>query len=514
MSNSPARPQPNVLVILTDQHSASVAGFAGDSAARTPNLDKLAAKSVRFTNAISPSPLCTPARMCLLTGKEANRCAAWQNHWAIFPEHITWPAHFAANGYRTCLVGKMHFGGRDQMQGFQDRPYGDLRHGLGHQPDPIDQFPGYSGARSAGITEIPESLLQENVVTREALAYILEHESREPDAPWFVCASYSRPHPPFTAPGRYIRASEGKVPMPPDGNDLPSEPYAKRLSDRYADLTRDETRLAREAYYACVEFVDHCIGELLDGLGNAGALDNTIVVYTSDHGEMGGSHGIWAKTVYYESSVAVPMLIKPPGGVGGAAVDHPASLIDLYPTTCALAGIPIPEGLDGVDLSPSVRDPLSAAAPREIRFSLFCLYGQAIAYPAPVPEDKPDFAWRLARTRDLKLVEIEGGQTLLFNLKDDPHERTNLANDARHAAERRRLHDALESQLGWSEIHRHLALDRERLKQFKSGERPTTPNQYRLPDGRIFDAEGDLYEARWLRLPDDTSGGIIPQQFG
>lgn len=90
------------------------------------------------------------------TGKEPHRCAGWSNHWAIFPEHITWPAHFSAHGYRTCLVGKMHFGGKAQMQGFARRPYGDLRHGLGHQPDPIDYFPAYAGPAGAGVTAIPE----------------------------------------------------------------------------------------------------------------------------------------------------------------------------------------------------------------------------------------------------------------------------------------------------------------------------------------------------------------------
>src|SRR4051812_20757577 len=93
--------RPNILLILTDQHDPSIAGFGGDAHVRTPNLDALAARSVQFDSAISPSPLCTPARMCLLTAKEPHRCAAWQNHWAIFPEHVTWPAHFAAHGYRT-----------------------------------------------------------------------------------------------------------------------------------------------------------------------------------------------------------------------------------------------------------------------------------------------------------------------------------------------------------------------------------------------------------------------------
>src|SRR5690606_7289141 len=121
--------RPNILFILSDQHDARIAGFAGNAVVDTANLDALATRAVRFDSAVCASPLCTPSRMSLLTGKEPHRCAAWNNHWVIFPEHVTWPAHFAAHGYRTALIGKMHFGGRDQMQGFQDRPYGDLRHG-------------------------------------------------------------------------------------------------------------------------------------------------------------------------------------------------------------------------------------------------------------------------------------------------------------------------------------------------------------------------------------------------
>ena len=123
----------------------------------------------------------------------------------IFPEHVTWPGHFARHGYRTCLVGKMHFGGHDQIQGFQVRPYGDLRHGLGHQPEPLELFPGYGTAESAAPTQIPESLLVDVVTTRETLSFVQEHADREPDTPWFVCTGYCRPHPPYTAPGRYLR---------------------------------------------------------------------------------------------------------------------------------------------------------------------------------------------------------------------------------------------------------------------------------------------------------------------
>jgi choline-sulfatase len=509
--------RPNILLILSDQHNANVAGFVGDSTARTQNLDRLAQRSVRFDNAICASPCCTPSRMCLLTGKDVHHCSAWNNHWVIFPEHLTWPAHFAQHGYRTCLVGKMHFGGKDQMQGFQHRPYGDLRHGLGHQPDPLDMFPAYHGALSAGVTEIPESLLQDNVTTREALAFLREHEDKEPETPWFCCASYSRPHSPYTAPGRYIRRYRNQVPpieLPADFKER-LDPYSRQMyeGEPGRDLTGEESLRAREAYYACVDFVDDCIGELLDGLEKAGALENTIVIYTSDHGDMIGQHGLWGKGVGFDGSIRVPLLIAAPG-TRPDHVTHPVSLIDLYPTTCRLADLPIPDGLDGVDCSGLLRQPVSDLAPRTFAFSTYIAYAVRVVGAQRLADDQVAAAIRAACDRDWKYIEIEGSEPLLFDRSSDPSESVNLAGRPEHAARCERMCRAALEGFDWAQVRRQIAEDRERIKQFASGLKPTTPNQYMLPDGRVFDAEAALYDARWLHLPTVYGGGIIPQQFG
>ena len=513
-----ANNHPNILFIMTDEHAAGVTGFAGDPYVNTSNLDKLASRSVQFDTATCPSPLCTTSRMCMLTGKEVHHSAAWSNHWVIFPEHTTWPGHFAEHGYTTCLVGKMHFGGKNQMQGFQYRPYGDLRHGLGHQPDPISMFPGYACARSAGPTAIPESLLQDVVVTRETLSFLREHHDARPQNPWFVCASYSRPHPPFTAPERYIRRYRDKIP-PADISAVQAgtmEPYAVSYLDHFTDLTPEESLRGREGYYACVDFVDDCIGELLDGLENDGLLENTIIIYTSDHGEMLGQHGLWGKAVYYDPAVAVPLLMTGPGiKPGHTQVTHPVSLMDLFPTTAALAGLPVPEGLDGVDVSPVLAEPDTASSPRDYAPCSYYKYGGLVHLGEnPNQEDQPHEAWRSVRDERYKYVDIEGGAALLFDLQEDPNEQVNLAEHIHHKIRCQAMRTALQQDFSWAAAHVQLAEDRARLPSFKSGLTPSTPNQYRLPDGRTFDAEGDLYGARWLSLPEDTSGGIIPQQFG
>ena len=210
----------------------------------------------------------------MLTGRHAHRCSAWRNRSVLFPEHLTMPAHFAQHGYTTCLVGKMHFGGREQYHGFQYRPYGDLRGNAGHQPDPL---PGASRTRPtslgryrprtqlAGVTEIPVSLLQESVVNVETIEFLRECPREKP---WFLLASYSRPHFPLTAPKRFFdRYWPDNVDMPdiPPGHLGRMHRFAKDLRDKFktSDIPDEETRKARAAYYACCEFLDQLIGDLL-----------------------------------------------------------------------------------------------------------------------------------------------------------------------------------------------------------------------------------------------------------
>ena len=511
--------RPNILLIMTDEHTPKVTGFAGDPHVHTQHLDELAERSVRFDTAVCASPACTPSRMCMLTGKDVHRCAAWNNHWILFPEHTTWPAHFTAHGYRTCLVGKMHYGGKNQLNGFQVRPYGDMKHGLGHQPDPLSLFPGYASAESAGESEIPESLMSDIVTTREALSFLYEQTDREPDIPWFVCASYTRPHSPFTAPGRYIRRYRDAVACPPPAAGFREnlDKYTRDIHDAvgYSNLTEDQTKKGVEGYYACVDFVDDCIGELLEGLSREGILENTIIIYTSDHGEMLGQHGLWGKGVYYEPSIAVPLLMSGPG-IAEGRVNHPVSLMDLFPTCCKLADLPVPEGLDGIDLSPVLSRPSTADPPREFAPSSFFKYGIRVEHYLHAELKKPGScrAMRVCREKDWKYVAIEGGEPLLFDMVNDPEENTNLAERQEHSERCRKMEKKLFGSISWEQIRDQLAEDRARLPEFYSGLKPTTPNQYRLPDGRIFDAEGSLYEARWLAIPGGTTGGIIPQMFG
>lgn len=513
--------RPNILFLLSDSHAPLISGYAGDVNAATQAIDGLAANGVVFDTASCASPICTPSRMCLLAGKEVHRCAAWNNHWVIFPEHKTWPGHFADHGYTTALVGKMHLGGADQMQGFQYRPYGDLRHGLGHQPEPLSMFPGYGYASSAGPCEIPESLIQDVVVTRETLGFIREHASATPAKPWFVCASYGRPHPPLTAPERYWRKYAGRAdelrPPVDRGGVEKLDPFNRWIVESKigSEIEPDIDRPGVEGFYAGLDFMDDCIGELLEGLRRDGLLDNTIIIYTSDHGEMLGMKCIWGKTTFFEPSMGVPLVLSGPGiDSSGKHVAAPVSLLDLFPTTCVLCGLPVPEGLDGVDMSALLRDPGNGQPPRDFAPSSFYRYGVRVRGGVGASENEPAHAWRAIRLQDWKYVEVEGAHPLLFDMRNDPEETQNLAAQPENAELCRELRDKLFANFSWDLVHQQIAADRERLPAYLSGNKPSTPNQYMLADGRVFDAEGPLYDARWLALPPNPTGGIIPQQFG
>jgi len=253
---------------------------------------------------------------------------------------------------------------------------------------------------------------------------------------------------------------------------------------------------------------------LLDGLSKARLLENTIVIYTSDHGDMIGRHGLWGKKVYFEESVAVPLLISGPGiKLGAHKWAEPISLMDLFPTTCALAGIPIPAGLDGVDQSEALASLDPKAVAQDYVTSSFYYYGVRINFNQS-SDQAPMRAMRLVRTRDWKFVQVEQGTELLFNLKDDPTENTNLGDDPAQADRVQIMRSKLEKGFSWEEAHRRLEADRRRIPEYLSGKRPSMPNQYTLRDGRVCDAETGLYDARWLSIPPEATGGIIPQMEG
>ncbi|MDH7602841.1 MAG: sulfatase-like hydrolase/transferase [Armatimonadota bacterium] len=489
--------RPNILFIISDQHNPRVVGYAGNEKAHTPNIDRLAERGVRFDACYCQSPLCVPSRLSLLTGKYAFRCFAWNNASVLYPDALTLPQHLGNHGYETVLVGKMHLKGPRWDGGFKHRPYGDIiiDRFCGHQPDPVETWDGrwcdHKVGRFpwAGETEIPESLLLDSVVTRESIAFLLEHADKNPEVPWFLCAGYGRPHFPFTAPGRYFRramADPPQLPPRPEGYPESLHPHDRYIVDDFHiyDFSDEIQQKTLAAYYACVNYLDDCIGELLSALERSGLLENTYVIYTSDHGEMAGEHGMWSKRSYYDGSSRVPLVICGPGIPAGRVVTTPVELLDLFPTFCDWAGIPSPEGLDGESLTPLLSGDAESRKKRWARSEIL------------IPNERIEF--RMARDERWKYVEFPAAPPVLFDMLNDPDETTNLLahtdtqGAAAHDAPLDMLRSIASQGVSWEEVAAVREEETRRRPHFDWGG-PHGPVQYVLRDGRIVDADIFLY---------------------
>ncbi|HEU5318985.1 MAG TPA: sulfatase-like hydrolase/transferase [Chloroflexota bacterium] len=520
---APSTAPPNVLFLLSDEHAFRYLSFLsheeGGEPVRTPVLDGLARRGTFFENAYCQMPLCTPSRICMLTGRDQEKCGAWSNN-AIFPPDLpTLPGHLAAHaGYQTALIGKMHFGGSRQFNGFRLRPYGDYATvNAGHQPDPLDEYEAAAPAprggagveagaprergegrrrggmmrriRLAGPMSLPESFLQEQIVAREAVALLREQRHRSPDQPWLLCTSFSRPHFPWTAPRRYWDRfwPEGATP-PRVGRTGDAANHAFHVGHRKRfqteDVTQEEIHRARAAYMACVEYLDEILGDFLSTLERDGLLDNSIVVYTTDHGEMGGEHGLFYKNTYHEAAAHVPFIVQTPeqrrGDSPALRVQTPVSLADLFPTLCGLTGVPVPDGVDGVDLSGAIRsgDPTPARKP---------VISQSVLGQQ---------AWRMLRRGDHKFVTFADPDSpdLLFDVVRDPDEQHDLARDPAHAALLAELRAACLDGFDFRDVQDRAERERADLaERFPKRIAGQTPNQLLLSDGRLVEGDAALY---------------------
>lgn len=351
------------------------------------------------------------------------------------------------------------------------------------------------------MTEIPESLLQENVVARESISWLREHRHSDPDQPWFLCASFSRPHFPLTAPRRHFeRYWPDGVTEPEVGpeSDAANHPYAldKAEQDEMDRFDDEELLRARAAYFACVDFLDEILGEFLDTLETNGFLENTIVVYTTDHGELAGEHGLWWKDAWHEGSTRVPWSIQLPAHREGdrepSKISTPASLLDLYPTLCGLAGIDAPGDIDGVDLSTAVE-----TGEEPDRGPVFADF---------LAHSNDDLAYRMVRDGRYKYVQFRNAPEVLFDIEADPYERTNLATnpDEEQAAVLERLRGIVDETIDFEAIDEQRRRDEREFADQTLGIPRGTGNAYLLPDGRLVDATTALYKPDVLAYDPST----------
>ena len=428
--------RPNLLFIMDDQHRHDYLSAAGASFVRTPNLDRLAERGVRFTQCTTNAPVCAPARIGLASGYQPARLGCLDNN-CYLPRHITpYYVRLRDAGYRVGCVGKLDLAKPDPYNGRRgDRPRvyswgfthpveceGKMHAGMADEPRGPYGFwleeqglfarfrADYAdrGARGwiAGASHdsvLPAEAFEDVYIGRRAVEWI---DAVPDDYPWHLFVSFVGPHDPFDPPAAYAdRYRDAAMPpaVPATGDGKPEWVNARRR-----DLSDDEIAVTRRQYCAAIELIDDQVGRIIEAVERRGMAEDTIVVFASDHGEMLGDHGLYTKSVPYEAALRVPLIAAGPGIPGGRPCDALVELIDVNPTLCALAGLPAQEGIDAMDF-------------RAV------LTGERSTHREEAASALREF--RLVRTAKYKLVAHHTGETELYDLEDDPDEQENVANE-------------------------------------------------------------------------------------
>ena len=354
----------NVLLIIVDDLRPDLGAY-GHPLVQSPNIDRLAARGVRFERAYAQYPLCNPSRTSLLTGLRPDQTGVLDNETSYLttaPQVTTLPEQFGMNGYTTASIGKVfHGSGR----------HGKVRNWIGENVWDIEQFPG-GPSISAAATDYPESSCAVGVLHWAALPAddlelvdgriassaieVLDRSAGQ--QPLFLAVGFTKPHLPFKAPKKYFDLYS---PAAVDRYDR-QQPFAVQRYPPSETANRNERLLLTRAYWACTSFVDAQIGRLLSALDRLDLWDSTIVVLTSDHGFHLGEHGLWRKASLHEVAVRVPLIVAAPESIRqGSSSDALVELIDVFPTLMDLLGLQTPDGLPGTSFAPSLSDPHAGA---------------------------------------------------------------------------------------------------------------------------------------------------------
>ncbi|MCM2371665.1 sulfatase [Aporhodopirellula aestuarii] len=364
--------RPNVLFLISDDLNCRL-GCYGDPHVQTPNLDRLAARGVRFENAYCQFPLCGPSRNSMLCGLYPDSTGILANA-QIFrqtiPHHQSLPHAFRLNGYFAARIGKLYHynvprsvgtNGHDDPASWEMEinPMGCDR--SIEEPDIFSLRKGSFGGTLSWYASPRSDELHTDAMLAEEADWVLERCARRNDRPFFLAVGFYRPHTPYVAPKKYFESYDLEdMPIVDDvEEDLADVPAAGLLSQKAEQslLTDRLSREAIQAYYASITFMDAQVGKVLDALDHHGLADNTIIVFTSDHGYHLGAKGLWQKMSLFEESARVPLIIADPktSNAGETAIT-PVGLIDLYPTLADLCGVKTPAGLQGQSLRPILSD--------------------------------------------------------------------------------------------------------------------------------------------------------------
>ncbi len=429
-------PKPNILFLMTDQHRADCLGCDGNGAIRTPNFDRIAREGVRFEHAYSTTPTCTPARSAILTGLSPwhHGMLAYGRVAERYPFEL--PRAMADAGYYTFAIGKLHYHPQRNYHGFHDALIdesgrvespgfvSDYRKWFKENAPDLNPDATDIGWNSylSGHYALPEELHPTRWTGDRAVEFVRTYERQEP---FFLKVSFARPHSPYDAPKRFWDMYRGEDMPGPSVGDWAGKyapvDDAKDLNLWHGDLGIEQARRSRHGYYGNVTFIDEQVGRILKALEDRGMLENTLILFTSDHGDMLGDHHLWRKSYAYEGSARVSMLVRWPQNLApnarrGSVLPQPVELRDLLPTFLDAAGAAIPDGLDGDSMLRLVRGDTSGW-----REWIDLEHGTCYA---------KENTWNgLTDGRWKYVYHAFDGHEQLFDLKTDPGELQDLAGD-------------------------------------------------------------------------------------
>ena len=492
----------NILFIQVDQLAASALSMYGNTVCQTPHLDRLAAEGFVFDNAYCNYPLCAPSRFSMAAGLLPSKIAAFDNG-AEFPSSVPTYAHYLrALGYYTVLSGKMHFVGADQLHGFEARLTADLY--------PAD-FQWAANWRETMHQDVTDSRMidisgvcvnspqieYDQRVAFEAERKLLALARADNQQPFFMQVSFTHPHDPYLCMQKYWDLYEGvEIPLPSvpasmiSGYDPHSRILLKQsgLSDR--EVSDDEIRRVRRAYYGAISFIDEKIGRLMAILDDSGLANNTVIVFTSDHGEMLGERGMWLKKNFFEPALKVPLIIHAPRFGSTGRSGELVSLVDILPTLLAIASPDQPsetvEPLDGHNLL----ELLDQKKPTRKLYAELTCEGS----PAPI---------FMLRQGYFKYTYCKNYADQLYDLRADPNELNNLAEHADYQSVRIDMEAQVESKWNYEDIHRQVRLSQSRRelinRAFQAGESTAWDYRPEYDDSVWFRGETTYNE--WAYAP-------------
>jgi arylsulfatase A-like enzyme len=442
--------RPNVLFLISDDLN-NLLGCYGDPLAKTPNIDKLAKRGVVFEKAYCTFPLCGPSRNSMLTGLYPNSTGIIRNAQVFrqtIPEQVSMPQAFRQQGYLAARIGKLyHYNVPNSIgtNGHDDPGSWELE----SNPAGIDRLEEHAnifslipkqfgGTLSWYASPAPDAKHTDALEAADA-EWILERCAKQKDRPFFLAVGFFRPHTPYVAPKKYFDMHPEKS-MPvfqgvkEDQADIPEAGLGSYKKEQ-DQLTDDLRRQARQAYNASISFMDTQVGHVVDSLDRLGLSDNTIIVFTSDHGYHVGEHGLWQKMSIFEESARVPLLIVAPGAKKSGVAQSPVSHLDLFPTLADLCGVKAPANIQGQSLAPMLKDPSVAGRGWALTQVMRGGGQRRASVTTNVGSDGRQFFGYSLRTPRYRYTEWDEGNKgrELYDHENDPKELTNLAERSEHA---------------------------------------------------------------------------------